>query len=276
MVNTTHSRPLLLAALIALALAPTTFAGEVAPLTTFTAGTPAKAAEVNGNFGALTSAVNDNHARLGGVETQAAALQAELNSARTTIETQAAQLALLAERLSALEANALPSALSGQLLVHDGNAWRATAPDDLSFIEKFQYGSDAPINLTWNPLRYMTWAMPQHVGTVIPLDNALVERLCKDRDGCNLTLMQLDGSSRVVNARTTRLFISMYDGIWRLADLDIGGTDGDGTASFFTAWSCTFTDAETSLGILNGMTDAASGFGLLNTSGYGCRLILED
>jgi hypothetical protein len=36
----------------------------VGPLTTFTAGTPAKASEVNGNFSAVSAAVNDNASRI--------------------------------------------------------------------------------------------------------------------------------------------------------------------------------------------------------------------
>src|SRR6266480_3710594 len=39
-------------------------AGPVGPVTTFTAGTTAKASEVNGNFSALSTAVNDNHSRI--------------------------------------------------------------------------------------------------------------------------------------------------------------------------------------------------------------------
>jgi hypothetical protein len=39
-------------------------AGPVAPLTTFTAGTAAKASEVNGNFSAVSTAVNNNDARI--------------------------------------------------------------------------------------------------------------------------------------------------------------------------------------------------------------------
>ncbi|MBI3575277.1 MAG: hypothetical protein HY083_06460 [Gammaproteobacteria bacterium] len=39
-------------------------AGSVAPLTTFTAGTTAQASQVNGNFNAVSTAVNDNNARI--------------------------------------------------------------------------------------------------------------------------------------------------------------------------------------------------------------------
>src|SRR5436189_274175 len=49
-----------------------THAGPVAPLTTFTAGTPAKASEVNGNFSAVSTAVNDNNSRITALESGAA------------------------------------------------------------------------------------------------------------------------------------------------------------------------------------------------------------
>src|SRR5438445_382515 len=47
-------------------------AGPVAPLTSFTAGTPAKASEVNGNFSAVSTAVNDNNSRITALESGAA------------------------------------------------------------------------------------------------------------------------------------------------------------------------------------------------------------
>lgn len=45
-------------------------AGDVAGLTTFTPGTAARAAEVNANFNAVKSAVDDNNGRIGAIEGQ--------------------------------------------------------------------------------------------------------------------------------------------------------------------------------------------------------------
>lgn len=58
-------------AVVLLAFAATTrplLAGPVSGLTTFVPDTPAKAAEVNGNFTAVQGAVNDNNSRIGALE----------------------------------------------------------------------------------------------------------------------------------------------------------------------------------------------------------------
>ena len=52
-----------------LAAAQTSSAGDVTGLTSFSAGTPAVAAQVNGNFTAVKTAVDNNHARIGVLET---------------------------------------------------------------------------------------------------------------------------------------------------------------------------------------------------------------
>jgi len=75
----TRSRLLGIAAL--LAAASLSHAGPVGPLTTFTAGTPAKASEVNGNFSAVSTAVNANDGRISTLEGVNAA------SRITTLET---------------------------------------------------------------------------------------------------------------------------------------------------------------------------------------------
>jgi hypothetical protein len=55
-------------AAIALALAVHAYAAPVGPLTTFAAGTPAKASDVNGNFTTIVNTVNANDTRLTNVE----------------------------------------------------------------------------------------------------------------------------------------------------------------------------------------------------------------
>jgi len=59
----TSLKILVLAALFALG-SEGGYADPVGPLTTFTAGTPAKAAEVNGNFSSVSTAVNNNYTRI--------------------------------------------------------------------------------------------------------------------------------------------------------------------------------------------------------------------
>lgn len=63
-----HQNTLGIAVLLALA-SSAVFAGPVGTLTDFTAGTQAKAAEVNGNFTTVSAAVNDNNARISTLET---------------------------------------------------------------------------------------------------------------------------------------------------------------------------------------------------------------
>ncbi len=56
---------------ISLAIGIAAIAGPITTPNTFTAGTPARAAEVNANFSAVASAVNDNDARIGALEAAA-------------------------------------------------------------------------------------------------------------------------------------------------------------------------------------------------------------
>jgi hypothetical protein len=55
-------------------------AGTVNGLTTFTAGTPAKAAEVNGNFTAVKAAVDDNQAQITALLARVSVLEAKLTN----------------------------------------------------------------------------------------------------------------------------------------------------------------------------------------------------
>jgi len=57
---------------VLVALSATLLASQVTGLMTFTSGTPARAADVNGNFTAVKTAVDDNNARIAALEAKLA------------------------------------------------------------------------------------------------------------------------------------------------------------------------------------------------------------
>jgi hypothetical protein len=66
------------AAICSLALSTTVMAGQVGSMNTFTAGTPAVAADVNANFSEQTSQINDNDARITAMRTGAVSVPAHV------------------------------------------------------------------------------------------------------------------------------------------------------------------------------------------------------
>ncbi len=77
----TNSRVCIAAALaVGATLTLPGLAGQVTSLVSFTANTPAKASEVNGNFTAVKTAVDDNDARINALITRVAALEAQLTN----------------------------------------------------------------------------------------------------------------------------------------------------------------------------------------------------
>lgn len=67
-------------ALLSVAAGAPVVADPVQDLTSFTAGTPARAAEVNGNFSEVADSVNDNDARIAELEDRIATLEAQLGN----------------------------------------------------------------------------------------------------------------------------------------------------------------------------------------------------
>jgi len=86
---------------------------------TFTSGTPAVAAEVNGNFGAVKTSINDNDSRITALETVISSLQASLNAANAKITT-------LQSKMTAVQANSVLSLDGNLIYTVDANGY-ATA-----------------------------------------------------------------------------------------------------------------------------------------------------
>lgn len=120
-------------------------------------------------------------------------------------------------------------------------------------------------------------------------DPTLIDQLCKDNNGCTLTLEMVNWATSEpgnVASRQAKLFVSETSDWWRLTaagNVDISGKDNDGAMVDWCAWDCCFTDAERSTDTNNGKTDAGKGFGLLNFKGgvysdttTNCKLIVED
>lgn len=74
---------------------PAGLAGPVGELTTFTAGSAAKASEVNENFSAVKTAVDDNDARVAALEKAVATLLETIEAQQTAMEEQQETLAVL-------------------------------------------------------------------------------------------------------------------------------------------------------------------------------------
>ena len=133
---------------------------------------------------------------------------------------------------------------------------------------------------------YMVDVTPDKVGIVQPLDHTILERLCKDDDGCKYTIHMINfsaskpGMSGMRGPRT--LHLSQTSNWWR-DSLDAEGVDGNSGNNEIKPWDCYITDAETSTNTNNGRLDNGAGFGVLNVKGgdYSdslttCRYIFDD
>ena len=144
--------------------------------------------------------------------------------------------------------------------------------------------------------RYIFEVPPSLVGVVQPLDQDLVESLCRDLEGCRITVQAVNwddfNAPGGVMSKTSRLFLSDSSspdgGIpFRFDEvLSLWGADNDNQLDVFVMSDCRFTDGESSTGT-NGYSDDVVGFGLLNChneslgcslsdSTTTCRVVLED
>ena len=147
--------------------------------------------------------------------------------------------------------------------------------------------------------RYVVEAGPGAVGVTVPLDTAVVDELCRDKDGCKVTLMMVnfDGNGGIAPL-AEQLFISeTAERSWRMSNFGgiygnpVSGVDGSNTGiQAYQAWDCYLVDAELYTGVPNGHSDVTPGFGLLNYQGCAgwspcnastdsyltCRVVFED
>lgn len=183
-----------------------------------------------------------------------------------------------------------------------------TVNGNISSRGTYQFNSSFnAVPYTFSTERYVAEVSPAMVGVVMGLDTSIINRLCQDIDGCDVTVQMLnwDGLPQYplgtsVASRQEKLFIGtvyegsgMYTGdyfrYWRFANNDVNGIDGNGIVSDFQIWGdCYLTDGETSVNSNNARSDNyttspnGSGFGLLNAIGSnpdattGCRVTFED
>lgn len=140
--------------------------------------------------------------------------------------------------------------------------------------------------------RYVMEAYQSMAGIVVPLDTAIVNRLCRDLDGCEVTLAMVDYDpipKGETSSRSAKLYLSqsVNSNKWNWSQydaIDVTGVDNDAVADELNVWStCYFGDFDTSTNNNNGRTDSNIGFGVLNAKGgtysggsTSCRLIIQD
>lgn len=131
--------------------------------------------------------------------------------------------------------------------------------------------------------KYHLEATKATVNATVPVDMSIVNALCKDGDGCDVTVGMKDWDNAQVGMIASRgpykLYMSKTSNAWRLSN-DAQGNDGNGTVEHILGpWDCYFTDGQY---VGASGSDPAVGFGLMNyNSAYGdpdmvCTLDIDD
>ncbi len=174
--------------------------------------------------------------------------------------------------------------ISNGLLVAPAGGTLVDVNGELRSDGLIQVGAASPGAYEMSTRRYVIEAPPANIGRVVPIDNTILDALCRDADGCQTTIVMVnwDGTGNSAS-RSERLFLSTSTRAWRVSNNDVDGTDSNGGVNEWTPWDCYLTDAETWTGTSNGRADPGVGWALLNVAGGGysdttttCRVIFED
>ena len=145
--------------------------------------------------------------------------------------------------------------------------------------------ADPPYTSTVTLKRYVIRAGIKPVGqrSTIPLDNALLQELCGDMDGCMIRLgfsHDVDNDNGRVSFTYWTFSLNTQNNTWIAHRLDgvesyPVGQDNDGVVHWLQHWECYLTDAEY---VNDTATDNALGFGLLNwhTTNHFCIVVIDD
>lgn len=147
-----------------------------------------------------------------------------------------------------------------------------------------QIGNSPPTTYPITRERYVVEANVADVGVVVPIDDVRLDALCRDLDGCGITIAMIDwGIPQPPAFRRFHFFRSETSDYWRTEDPSPAtGLDGGSGSQEFALFDCILTDGETGAGG-NSRSDLGPGFGLLNVLGGGyndgttrCRLVIDD
>lgn len=149
-------------------------------------------------------------------------------------------------------------------------AMRLTSNGALSVRGLKQVDTGAMTSQPYEVQRLVVDATPARNGLAVPIDYNVLASMCRDDDGCQMTvsLVNWDGQGNVAT-RVRHFYMSQTNNSWRV-DNDIWGVDGNGAMTDFNHWDCYFGDFDTATDANNGRTDTRLGFGLLNCKNPGC------
>lgn len=176
----------------------------------------------------------------------------------------------------------------GELNPGGGTAAMVLRPDGaLSVRGLKQIDSAAPAVAPYELQRFIVDATPTAVGSAVTINQAALDAICRDDDGCPFTISMVNwNNDGMVATRSGTLFLNQRPGFnaWRLEldGSDIQGVDGNNAVEEMSAWDCYFGDSAAT-DANNNRNDPGLGFSLLNCRGCNysdtnmtCRMVFRD